>query len=177
MLWLTLRSHGMDAAVRWAGEKGWAPDVVKTRAELLQACVSMLVDVDSFRFRPGELAQLRGHHDVGEPRGIRLVAHGVDREFEPQGAEGHGPVDGGGPVALAGDHRVGLTVEEAADPLGLPAGDRVDHRDEHIFARSEVVVQHSLAGTDGRGQGAQAGVSYAVLGVVEDNPGQQVLTR
>jgi tetratricopeptide (TPR) repeat protein len=58
MLWLTLRSHGMDAAVRWAGEKGWAPDVVKARAELLQACVSMLVDVDSFRFRPGELAQL-----------------------------------------------------------------------------------------------------------------------
>ncbi|MCB1277162.1 tetratricopeptide repeat protein [Prosthecobacter sp.] len=58
MLWLTLRSNGMDAAVRWAGEKGWSPDVVKARAELLQACVSMLVDVDSFRFRPGELAQL-----------------------------------------------------------------------------------------------------------------------
>ncbi|MBN8417615.1 MAG: tetratricopeptide repeat protein [Verrucomicrobia bacterium] len=58
MLWLTLHSHGMDEAVRWASEKGWAPEVLKSRANLLQACVSMLVDVSSFRFRPGNLAQL-----------------------------------------------------------------------------------------------------------------------
>jgi tetratricopeptide (TPR) repeat protein len=58
LVWLTLRSNGMDMAVRWAGEKGWSPDVMKARAELLQACVSMLVDVDNFRFRQGNLAQL-----------------------------------------------------------------------------------------------------------------------
>lgn len=60
MLWLTLHSHGMDEAVRWAGERGWSAEVMKARASLLQACVSMLVDVGSFRFRPGNLAQLGG---------------------------------------------------------------------------------------------------------------------
>ncbi len=58
MLWLMLHSHGMDEAVRWAREKGWSPEVLKARASLLQACVSMLVDVNSFRFRPSSLAQL-----------------------------------------------------------------------------------------------------------------------
>ncbi|MDB6007588.1 MAG: Cytochrome c-type biosis protein CcmH/NrfG [Prosthecobacter sp.] len=58
MLWLTLHRHGMDEAVSWAGEKGWSSEVMKARASLLQACVSMLVDVSSFRFRPGNLAQL-----------------------------------------------------------------------------------------------------------------------
>lgn len=60
MIWLTLHSHGMDEAVRWASEKGWSPEVLKARASLLQACVSMLVDVNSFRFRPGSLTQLGG---------------------------------------------------------------------------------------------------------------------
>ncbi len=58
MLWLLLHSHGMDEAVRWASEKGWSPEVLKARASLLQACVSMLVDVNSFRFRPDSLVQL-----------------------------------------------------------------------------------------------------------------------
>lgn len=58
MLWLTLHSHGMDEAVRWAGERGWSPEVMKARAGLLQACVSMLVDVNGFRFRPDNLAEL-----------------------------------------------------------------------------------------------------------------------
>lgn len=58
MLWLTLHCHGMDEAVSWAGEKGWSSEVMKARANLLQACVSMLVDVSSFRFRPDSLTQL-----------------------------------------------------------------------------------------------------------------------
>ena len=58
MVWLTLQSHGMDEVVRWASEKGWSPEVIKARASLLQACVSMLVDVNGFRFRPGSLAHL-----------------------------------------------------------------------------------------------------------------------
>ncbi len=58
LIWLTLHSDGMDEAVRWAGEKGWSPEVIKARASLLQACVSMLGDVNGFRFRPGSLAQL-----------------------------------------------------------------------------------------------------------------------
>lgn len=58
MLWLTLHSHGMDEAVSWAGEKGWSAEAMKARANLLQSCVSMLVDVSSFRFRTASLAQL-----------------------------------------------------------------------------------------------------------------------
>ncbi|WP_395747904.1 hypothetical protein [Prosthecobacter sp.] len=58
MLWLTIHIGGMDAAVSWAGEKGWSSDVMRARASLLQACVSMLVDVSSFRFLPGNLAHL-----------------------------------------------------------------------------------------------------------------------
>ena len=58
MLWLILHSHGMDEAVRWAGERGWSPEVMKARASLLQACVSMLVDVNGFRFLPENLTQL-----------------------------------------------------------------------------------------------------------------------
>ncbi len=58
MIWLMLHSHGMDEAVTWASEKGWSPEVLKARASLLQACVSMLLDVNTFRFRPGDLAQL-----------------------------------------------------------------------------------------------------------------------
>jgi len=58
LVWLTLRSGGMDDAARWAGEKGWSPDVLKSRAELLHACVSMLVDVPEIRFRAEELRAL-----------------------------------------------------------------------------------------------------------------------
>jgi predicted Zn-dependent protease len=58
MLWLTLHSGGMEAAVAWASEKGWSAEVLKARNHLLQACVSMLVDVASFRFRPNSLTQL-----------------------------------------------------------------------------------------------------------------------
>jgi tetratricopeptide (TPR) repeat protein len=58
LVWLTLRSGGMDDAARWAGEKGWSPEVLKSRAELLHACVSMLVDVPDFRFRAEDLRAL-----------------------------------------------------------------------------------------------------------------------
>jgi len=59
-LWLTLRSGGMAAAVEWAGEKGWSPEVLKARAELLHAGASMLVDVPDFRYRTEELRRLGG---------------------------------------------------------------------------------------------------------------------
>lgn len=57
-VWLSLRSGGMDGVARWAGEKGWAPGVIKSRAELLHACVSMLADVADFRFRTEDLRAL-----------------------------------------------------------------------------------------------------------------------
>ncbi len=68
LLWLTVRSHGMAEAVQWAGEKGWAPQVMKARAELLQACVSMLADVPGFRYHPEELQVL------GDSRVLRVAA-------------------------------------------------------------------------------------------------------
>ncbi len=67
-LWLALRTHGMDEALRWAGEKGWAPSVTKSRADLLHACLSMLVDVPDFRYRAGDLRAL------GDSRVLRSVA-------------------------------------------------------------------------------------------------------
>ncbi|MFO1485041.1 MAG: hypothetical protein U1F71_16900 [Verrucomicrobiaceae bacterium] len=67
-LWLTLRSQGMADAARWAGEKGWAPEVMKSRADLLHACVSMLVDVTDFRFREEDLRLL------GDSRVLRNAA-------------------------------------------------------------------------------------------------------
>lgn len=58
LLWLTLRSHGMDEALAWAGEKGWPAEVIRERASLLQACVSMLMDLNGFRFEKTSLAKL-----------------------------------------------------------------------------------------------------------------------
>ncbi len=58
MVWLSLRSRGMAEAVQWAGEKGWSPEVLKSRAETLQACVSMLADVADFRYRAEDLRVL-----------------------------------------------------------------------------------------------------------------------
>ncbi|WP_409214471.1 tetratricopeptide repeat protein [Prosthecobacter sp.] len=68
LLWLSLRSRGMAAAAQWAGENGWAPQVMKARAELLQACVSMLADVPGFRYHPEDLQLL------GDSRVLRIAA-------------------------------------------------------------------------------------------------------
>jgi tetratricopeptide (TPR) repeat protein len=57
-VWLSLRSGGMKEVIEWAGEKGWSPDLLKSRAQLLQACVSMLVDVPDFRLQGEELRAL-----------------------------------------------------------------------------------------------------------------------
>lgn len=57
-IWLALRTHGMHEAVAWAGEKGWSADVMKARAELLHACLSMLMDVQDFRYRAEDLRVL-----------------------------------------------------------------------------------------------------------------------
>ena len=80
LLWLTLHSHGMDAAVRWAGEKGWSPEVLKARANLLQACTSMLVDVSSFRFRPDNLEQLGGSRVLRNPAIVELTRKLQDKQ-------------------------------------------------------------------------------------------------
>jgi len=67
-VWLLLRSHGMKEVAGWAGEKGWSPEVLKMRQELLYACTSMLVDVPDFRYRAEELRTL------GESRVLRNAA-------------------------------------------------------------------------------------------------------
>ncbi|MBL9129901.1 MAG: hypothetical protein JNG86_01785, partial [Verrucomicrobiaceae bacterium] len=59
MLWLTLRSHGMDEALAWAAPEGpLAPEMLVARERLMHACVSMLVGVEGFRFETVELARL-----------------------------------------------------------------------------------------------------------------------
>lgn len=67
-LWMALRTQGMHEVVLWAGEKGWAAEVMKARAELLHACLSMLVDVPDFRYRAEDLREL------GDSRVLRSVA-------------------------------------------------------------------------------------------------------
>ena len=58
LLWLTLRSHGMEAAVTWTRQGGLAGAAMDERKRLLLAVVAMLGDLDSFRFDKGELASL-----------------------------------------------------------------------------------------------------------------------
>lgn len=59
LLWLTLRSHGMPEALKWAAPSGpVAAEVLSLRERLLHACVSMLVDAEGFRFEVEELKLL-----------------------------------------------------------------------------------------------------------------------
>jgi len=59
LLWLTLRSHGMSEVIAWATPAGpIAAEVISARERLLHACVSMLVDVDGFRYETSELKLL-----------------------------------------------------------------------------------------------------------------------
>jgi len=58
LLWLTLRSHGMADALTWTRQVGLENSRLDERKMLLLAVVSMLGDLDTFRFDKGELAEL-----------------------------------------------------------------------------------------------------------------------
>lgn len=79
-VWLSLRSGGMSEVAQWAGEKGWSPEVMKSRAELLQACVSMLVDVADFRFRAEDLRVLGASRVLRNPAVIELTRKLQDKQ-------------------------------------------------------------------------------------------------
>lgn len=79
-LWLTLRSGGMAAAVEWAGEKGWSPEVLKARAGLLHAAASMLVDVPDFRYRTEELRLLGAARVLGNAVIVELTSKLRDKQ-------------------------------------------------------------------------------------------------
>lgn len=66
-VWLALRSRGMAEVVSWAGEKGWSAAVIKSRVELLHACLSMLIDVADFRYEAEELKILGDSRVLREP--------------------------------------------------------------------------------------------------------------
>ena len=76
--------------------------------------------------------------------------------------------------ALPGDDRVGFACRRAGRSAQPAAGNRVDHRDGDVLTRSEVVVQHALAGPDRGGQGPQAGVPVCRAPRSAGPPGQQV---
>ena len=66
LLWLTLRSHGMTDALKWAAPKGpLAAEVLSLRQRLLHTCVSMLVDAEGFRFEPAALRALVESRTLG----------------------------------------------------------------------------------------------------------------
>lgn len=69
-VWLGVRTHGMADVVRWAGEKGWSAEVMKARTELLHACLSMLVDVNEFRY---DMEDLRTLGDAGVLRDLAVM--------------------------------------------------------------------------------------------------------
>lgn len=58
LLWLTLRSHGMEDAIAWTRQGGLAAGMMDERKRLMLAVVAMLGDLDTFRFDKGELAGL-----------------------------------------------------------------------------------------------------------------------
>ncbi len=58
LLWLTLRSQGMEEGVEWAIQTGLDTRVQEERKRLLLAVVSMLADLDTFRYAKGQLAAL-----------------------------------------------------------------------------------------------------------------------
>lgn len=80
LVWFTLRSHGMREVVAWAGEKGWSPEVAKSRAELLQACASMLCDVADFRYRSEELQILGESRVLRNPALLELTRKLQDKQ-------------------------------------------------------------------------------------------------
>ncbi|MCW0218159.1 MAG: hypothetical protein OJI67_07530 [Prosthecobacter sp.] len=58
LLWLTLRSHGMTDALTWTRQAGLDSASQDQRKHLLLAVVSMLGDLDTFRYSKGELVEL-----------------------------------------------------------------------------------------------------------------------
>lgn len=58
LLWLTLRSQGMEDALAWVRLPGLAPAVMDERKRLLLGVVGMLGDLNPFRFAKGTLTQL-----------------------------------------------------------------------------------------------------------------------
>lgn len=58
LLWLLLRSHGMQDGLQWSTQVGLDPAVHETRRRLLLTIVTMLADLDTFRYAKGELAAL-----------------------------------------------------------------------------------------------------------------------
>jgi predicted Zn-dependent protease len=79
-VWLTMRSHGMSEVTQWAGEKGWLPEVMKARTELLHACTSMLVDVPDFRFLTEDLRALGDSRVLGNAAVIELTRKLQDKQ-------------------------------------------------------------------------------------------------
>lgn len=57
-IWLTLRSHGMADALAWTRQTGLVGHLLDERKRLLLSSVSMLSDLDAFRFSKGELTDL-----------------------------------------------------------------------------------------------------------------------
>ncbi|WP_146851470.1 hypothetical protein [Brevifollis gellanilyticus] len=57
-LWLTLRSGGMDEAMRWSTQTGVDGEILERRQRTLLAVAAILADIDGFHFAKGDLALL-----------------------------------------------------------------------------------------------------------------------
>ncbi|HCN28669.1 MAG TPA: hypothetical protein DIT64_07860, partial [Verrucomicrobiales bacterium] len=58
LVWLLLRSHGMEDALAWAGQTGLDITAQEARRRLLHACAAMLAADNAFRYSSGDLATL-----------------------------------------------------------------------------------------------------------------------
>lgn len=79
VLWLLLRSHGMTDAIAWVRGVEKDDEAFMGRKRLLLACVSMLGDLNSFRFQKGALAELGGAKLIQNSSVLELT-----RDFQDQ---------------------------------------------------------------------------------------------
>lgn len=78
-IWMRLVTHGMEAVTSWTAQTGIDGLLLDQRQRVLQACISMLVDLPDFRFGRHELATLGDSHVLRNSSLLELTRKLQDR--------------------------------------------------------------------------------------------------
>lgn len=80
LLWLMLRSQGMEDALRWSGQTGLDILAQESRRRLLQACAAMLAADGTFRYAKGSLADLGASRQLANSAILEITRSLQDRQ-------------------------------------------------------------------------------------------------